>query len=109
MGSDYAMETRNFRPRPNIIEWDGDTLIVQKDYPVSGYATVWQAPIDLENSTEVTLFEAAFGRIPEKPAPVIPTQQRVIDILRNQYDWHNSFAVHEIMQVIYDVERNGVV
>lgn len=108
MGSDFAMEAWNRTTRPNIIEWEGDILTVTKDFPISGYSKVWSGKVDLDNPTEVSLFKQAFGPIPSKPEPVVPTYTQIVDVLRKHFDYHNQNAIDDLWEIIEDVNEFGI-
>ena len=42
MGSDMYMASQSFRPRPDRARWEGDKLVVERDYFEVGYKQLWK-------------------------------------------------------------------
>jgi len=87
MGSDFAMEARNFTPRPSYAAWDGDDLVIYKDYPISGWVESWRGTNpNLGDKTVLSLIHTMVAHIPAKP----------VSIERSIEAYIRSWAVHRI-------------
>ena len=96
MGSDMAMEVRDYRPRPSYAEWDGDDLVIYRDYAISGYKEFWRGTRpNLGDKTVVSLLETMVKEIPAKP---IPLEEKLERILMRYYAGQKSTieAINEI-------------
>lgn len=100
MGSDMAMEMRNFRPRPAKAHWNGDSLVVQKDSPISGYY-VWYEGVVTDSNR---IFIEKEVVIPDKPEPKpdpYKVIERVLHKVALQSYWSTSDA-NEIWNVFQE-------
>ncbi len=98
MGSDMAMEANSYRPRASYAQWDGDDLVVYKDYPISGYCEYWRGQPNLNDRTVTSLLRTMVMDIPEKPVPVEKRLASAID----RYD-KGLTTRHELIEEIKEI------
>lgn len=67
MGSDLYMEERNWRPRPPIVEWEGDELVVKIDTFYHGYGERFRGVPDADGVVAKMLKALVGCDIPPKP------------------------------------------
>lgn len=108
MGSDMAMEIQSFRPRPVKVFWewveqmDDHQLVVTKDYPISGYARVFENFIDENDEVVVQLLKViGVGEIPPKPEKVRSKRQQVEELVSSSR--HTRYDIGQIVDEIMDI------
>lgn len=110
MGSDMYMEAQNFRPRPMKVYWEGSELVIQEDYPISGYETVFKRDIDEKNETQLALLRAiGVSKIPDRPAPVVSTWDEMVFAMFNYYGYGDRAIYDKIYEIMKKVAKEGIV
>lgn len=77
MGSDMYMMERDFRPRANFAEWEGNSLLIWRD-SIDGYKLFWEGPVSNDNED---LILKLVKEIPARPEPVVPISQKIAEQL----------------------------
>lgn len=110
MGSDMYMEAQNFQPRLLKIQWIKGLLVIQKDFPFSGYTTVFEGDIDEGDTTQMALLAAiGVSKIPPRPVPAKPTWTEMVEIVYNYYGYGDHSVYKEIYDFIVKTVEEGIV
>jgi len=97
MGSDMYMMERDFRPRPNKSEWQGDDLVIYTD-SLDGFKEYWRGPVTDSNRS---LILKMIVSIPVKPVKPVTPYEKTVDLLKK----HEMLMDSEAIQLAQQIEK----
>lgn len=97
MGSDMAMESRSFEPRPPKGEWQGSYFVVYTDHFIDGYKEVYRVPHNTITIEVRRALKAAWG-ISEIPPKPVTRREQAEKVLKNHY--MGNITTDEVLNVL---------